>query len=704
MLDTNKSKEDTTVRRKKFWKFWLLMLFINIGFIAVVARLFTIQIIKGDEYRAKAKRQHESKVTLSAQRGNIYDRNGKLLASTVQSVSVAVDPTVLSKKAAVCRALAEDLGLSSDRFMQKINAAKGSFVWLARGIMPDRLISIRGIKDRGLLLIEEPTRHYYYGSSASQIIGCTDVDNKGLSGIELGWDSALKGRSGYMIMNRDGRGRLRPSADLPIIDAIHGYSIQLTIDIELQNIVEFELMQGVVNSGAHSGTAIALDPHTGEVLAMASSPGFNPNISSTFSANGMRNRGITDVYEPGSTFKMVTAAAALEENIVNVNDTLNGFNGELHISDYVIKDTHPLGKVTFREAMEHSSNIIMSTVATKIPDYKFYKYIRDFGFGIAGGIDIPGEVPGKIQKPDQFNSTAKRYMGFGYGLLASPMQMVNSYAAIANRGTMMRPYVVKSVFDGNGEEILKVKPEKIRRVISEKTSDIIKDLLCGVVDHGTGVEAKIPGLKVAGKTGTSQQLVQGIYSKADYTASFVGFYPAENPRIAVIVVLDKPRTSYYGGSVAAPIFKNIALRWVSVSPKTMIPFITKQNNYSDTVYVPQLKGLSIDDAELTIKKMGLRYSADKGAGVVSAQSPEAGSRVIKGFEIKLGLLYKNEKEIKADSLNPGRPVVKGLSVRRAVTILQNAGIRARIVGSGIVKKQEWIYNSKKQLICVLSCE
>lgn len=688
------------VRSKKFWKFWIMMLLINIGLFTVVGRLFWIQVVKGSDYKEKARKQHESKITLSAQRGNVYDRNGKLLASTVKSFSVAVDPTVLENKQKICSILEKNTGTPQSKFLDKINSAKGSFVWLSRGLSPDKIFELRALKDKGLLLIEEPTRHYYYSSAASQLIGCTDIDNKGQSGIEFGWDSVLKGRSGYMIMYRDGRGRLRPSADLPIIAATHGYSIQLTIDIELQRIAEFELMQGVLSSQAESGTVIALEPSTGEVLAMASYPNFDPNNSSTFTQHNMRNRAITDVYEPGSTFKMITAAAALEENVAKLTDKFNGFGGEMQFANYTIKDVHPLGIVTFREAMEHSSNIIMSTIASKIPEYKFYKYIRDFGFGISTGIDIPGEVPGKIQKPEQMNMTAKRFIGFGYGLLSSPIQIANAYATIANNGLMMKPHVVKAVYDNSGEKILNAKPEKVRKVVTESTAQLMKDVLLGVVDKGTGQTAKIPGLKIGGKTGTSQQLVEGTYSKADYTASFVGFYPVENPRVVMLVLLDKPRTNIYGGSVAAPIFKNIALRWLSVAPDYM-PNLDKKVQINDTVYVPELKGLSIDEAQKISQSLGLRLAPNQSSGIINSVAPPAGARVIKGTTLKVSVQIP--KDSTKNSKQPAKPNLIGLPVRRAVALLHNLGIKARIKGNGKVIAQYWELNSKGEEICILEC-
>lgn len=686
------SEENTYTRRKKFWKFWLLMIAINIGLLIVIGRLFQLQVLKASYYKDKARRQHETKLDLSSQRGNIYDRNGNLLASSVKSYSIAVDPNLLQKKAEILKIIEKNLGISAESLNKKIASAKGSFLWLVRGVTPEKVKELLYIKDRGLILIEEPRRQYHYGSLASQIIGCTDIDNRGLTGIELSYDSILTGRSGYMIMFRDGLGRLRPSADLPIIRPTNGYSLQLTLDIDLQRIIEFELMQGVKNSFAESGTVVAIKPSTGEVLAMATYPNFNPNDPSTYINANMRNRSITDVYEPGSTFKVVTAAAALEENITKLEDKYNGFQGELHFSNYVIKDVHPLGIATFREGMVHSSNIILSSVAAKIPDYKFYKYIRDFGFGIPTRIDLPGEVSGKIQRAEQMNVSTKRFIGFGYGILATPLQMANAFATIANGGIMMKPYVINAIYDEKGYLIKKFNPEKIRRVVSENTTHTLTNVLKEVVEKGTGVAAKIEGVEIAGKTGTSQQLVDGTYSKSDYNASFAGYFPADNPEICILVFLDKPKTSIYGGSTAAPIFKNIALRWLSIKNHS-IKVKNIENNANDTVYVPNIQGLEFSEAEKILQELGLRYSTTEKQGIVKQVFPEPGRRILRSTVIKL-------ETAPAKTDNEKMPSVVGLPLRRAITILHTAGIKVQVRGSGKVVRQVW-ERTNGELTCTL---
>jgi cell division protein FtsI/penicillin-binding protein 2 len=562
------------VKRKKFWKLFLLMSLIFAGFVIVIGRLFYIQVLNSGYYSEKARRQHESNVTLKAERGNIYDRNGRLLATDINSISLAVDPQLLNRlessgkpafkglKTKLSKILAVITGEEESKLLRKLNNTTRSFIWLRRGLNPGMVSRIDSLRDKGLIIIEEPNRYYLYGNAGAQVIGCTDIDNRGINGIEKYLDTMLRGKSGYMFMHRDALGFLRPSASLPLIPAEHGNSVKLTIDIELQKIVEFEIAEGVRNFSAESGTAIVIDPSTGELLAMASYPGYDPNKPEDSPAGSMRIRGVTDTYEPGSTFKLVTAAAALEEGLVDTADVFNGFNGLMTFDEFKIKDDHPQSSFTFREALEKSSNIVFSQIAAKLPMDAYFKYIRDFGFGMIHDIDLPGESAGIIPSPGGFDITKRRFAGFGYGISVTPLQLAVAYASVANKGIMYKPYCIYEIYNPEGERIRLNKPEKIRRVISSKTASLISQLLKNVVNRGTGVNARINNLDISGKTGTAQQLTDGSYTKSHYNASFVGYYPTDNPEMVILVLLDRPKGIYYGGSTAAPIFRNIVARWI----------------------------------------------------------------------------------------------------------------------------------------------
>ncbi|PKL85744.1 MAG: hypothetical protein CVV22_06175 [Ignavibacteriae bacterium HGW-Ignavibacteriae-1] len=691
---------ENEIRQKKFWKFWLVLITVNIGMAIIIWRLIDIQVISNEEYKSKAKRQHESKVNLTPERGIIYDRNGKVIASNFESVSIAIDPRHIQDLRGFAKAVEHDYGYSASEIISKVKASKKSFVWITRRADPTKFDKLVGFSDKGLILIREPRRIYHYDNIASQLIGFTDVDNHGLSGLELKWDSLLKGRDGYMIMNRDGAGRLRPAADLPLIPAFDGYSMNLTIDIDLQRIVEHELKTGVDIAGAESGTVVAIHPKTGEIIAIASYPSYDPHKPGGMSSAFLRMRAITDTYEPGSTFKLITAAAALEENIIKETDTLDGHLGTLTMRSYVIRDVKPLGRISFRQAMEYSSNIILSTVANMMSDNNFYKYLRDFGFGIKTDVDFPGEVTGKLPKPKNFTSSTKRYLGFGYGLSVTPLQMANAYGAVANGGTLMKPYLVSSVFDSEGREIYSQNPVIVRRVISEETAARLTDILKGVVSRGTGKAARVDGLEICGKTGTSQQIVDGRYSKENYTATFAGYFPANDPQVALIVMLDKPRTSIYGGAMAAPIFRGIASKWTGANPTTAIAnkFVDSTKTNKDSVLVPNIVGLKSELAENLLKNrgFGLTYSGNS-QGIVLAQNPKAHSRTINGKIVDMTIVATDTVQ-SPDAI----VVLKGMPLRSALAILNAGGVKTKIVGNGnIVTDQKWSRNSDGSSNCII---
>lgn len=728
IVKKNKAPE---YKSKRIWKFYFATLFIFLGFSLVLGKIFKLQVIDGDKYAAKAQKQHQAELILSAERGNIYDRNGKVLATTVKTLSVAVDPRVITDKSSLVKNLSQILGITEAELLKKINGSKKSFVKLARGVDYEKVSVLNAIKDKGLIVVPEPKRSLPYGNVAVQIIGITNYLNKGQSGLELLYDSLLNGKNGFLKSYRDALGNLRVSADHPIVPAIHGNSIQLSIDIDVQRIVEHELAAGMERSGAAAGTVIAIKPQTGEVLAMASYPTFDPNKIDKNSQDGMRNRGITDIYEPGSTFKMITASAAIQEGIINANTMVDGMGGVAKFKGYTIRDVHGIGRVTFRKAMEQSSNIVFSSVANSIEDNKFYAYLRNFGFGILTGIDFPGEVKGRVPKPSEYNGGSKRYMGHGYGLSTTALQMVNSYATVANNGVMMKPYFLKKIFNNKGEVIKYISPESIRRVITDTVARQVTDLLVSVVDSGSGKAARIQGIKVAGKTGTSQQIVDGAYSKQNYNASFCGFYPANDPQVAIIVVVDKPKYSIYGGANSAPIFRDICIRLMNMFPEyskhraeveyssnnlKINDVDSKKNTDSlehiDSVLVPNLLGMQITDANEKANILSLKVASFSNEGYVFEQFPRGGTKVPIGTTIDVTLknsanISKNSTQIDKSELSKTLQFKKhnviGLPLRNAVAILQKEKIITKIRGHGTVFNQIWNVNKGGELACILEC-
>ncbi len=664
------------------WKAGLLIFVFGFAFSIVLGRLFWVQVVDGAHYRELAKKQYESKVELRAERGKIYDREMRDLASMMKTTSFAADPTLLQNASLCSELLAVAVGDPASFYLEKIRSAEGRFVWLARGVNTVMYPVLDTLKDRGLIRVKEPKRHFTYGPIAAQIIGTTDIDNNGLTGLELQYDALLRGKGGFVVMQRDGRGRLRPGVDPERESPTDGHGLQLTIDVEIQRIAEQELLRGVRENGAASGSVVAVNPATGEILAMASVPTFDPNRLDATTNDAIRIRAITDQYEPGSTMKAITAAALLEERKLAPNDKVDGMKGTWNIPGGVIRDDHPMGIGTFHEAMEQSSNVVFASSAKLLDDRVYYKYVRDFGFGIPTGIDLPGEIRGRLKRPDQFDVNTKAYMAHGYEMSATAIQMLTAYATIANNGLMMQPHVVRAFVSPSGKILKEVAPQTVRRVISEPTAKLLTQMLVGVVEKGTGQAARISGVSIAGKTGTAQQLADGSYSKKAYTASFVGFFPAENPRVAMIVMLDRPSASIYGGATAAPIFRRIVQKTMTMLRlDAQTQSHIAESSKSDSVSVPDLRGLDGNVAKSTAQRIGLRVEFDTTAyGYVIGQHPAIGTLMEKGEILKVKILPHH---------STAHPNVVGFPMRRAVTVLHASGYEVVIRGTGHVVKQEW---------------
>jgi cell division protein FtsI (penicillin-binding protein 3) len=666
------------------WKSGLLVLFFGVAFLLIIGRLFFVQVIEGARYRDLAKKQYESKVPLRAERGRLTDRNGRDMATMMKMTSFAADPTVLEQPELVAQLLAATGSEPASVYLNKIRSAKGRFVWLARGINTVLFPVLDTIKIRGLIRVKEPKRLFTHGPLAAQVIGTTDVDNNGLTGIELQYNEVLKGKSGFVVMQRDGMGRLRPGINPEREAALDGKSLQLTIDLEMQRVVEQELARGVYENGAISGTVIAIEPSTGDILAIASYPSFHPNRLDQATDDAIRIRSITDQYEPGSTMKAITAAALIEEGKISRLDPVDGGMGEIQMpGGAVIKDDHPVGQTNFQGALEQSSNVVFATLSRRLDDRVFYKYVRDFGFGIPTGIDLPGEVRGRLKRPNEFDVSTKSYMAFGYEVSATALQVLCAYAAIANNGVLMQPRIIQAVMQDKSNEMINIPPQKVRQVIRESTAEQLKEMLVGVVENGTATQAAIPGVRIAGKTGTAQQLTNGEYDRKNYTASFVGYYPADKPRVAMIVMLDRPTASIYGGQTAAPIFRRIVQKTMTM---LKLDVATQERiaatNVSDSVVVPDIRGLSYSTADSVLHRLGLRLDTAGAGPLVLRQTPTQGVRLERGSAVRA--------EFQQLANTSTLPSVVGFSLRKAITVLHAAGYEVRVRGSGKVVQQDWV--------------
>ena len=692
-------------------------------FLAIVAKLGIVQGVNGIYYQKIAQKQYESRVLLHANRGMIYDRNGSLIVSNNYGYSYAADPELLdpSDKAKIAQRFAAVFGQSSSYFLNKLNT-KARFIWLARNVDPDQSSALQNFKMYGLIQLQEQQRLYPYGAVAGQILGFTNVDGKGASGVELEFDSLLAGMDGFEIMQRDGIGRKMPSIDYPHVNPISGCNVQLTLDMNIQQIVEQELAAGVERAKAAAGTAVFMNPNTGEVLAIANYPSFNPSDYEKYTFSDSRDRAITDVFEPGSTFKVVTASAALEEGIEKPSDMIFAENGSYTLYGRLIEDFEREGWITFRRAVELSSNIAFSKIGRKIGSDKFYRYARDFGFGVPTGIELPGEIPGELKKPYEWSKVSLPFMSFGYEVMVTTLQMAQAYAAIANGGTLMKPYIVNKITDANGNIIFQNEPMKIRRVVTPDVAQTLSGLFVDVVERGTGVAAKMNDVLVAGKTGTAQKLVDGKYSKKFYHASFAGFFPVPNPEIVGYIMIDSPMNGYTGGAVAAPIFKRIATRIYGIMQRrttnvlnTDVRLVSNGNgevtppsrnsvevnsnvDQSNLVKVPDVSFLDCATATAILKNFGLTASsAGKGDFIVS-EKPAAGAIVPKGSEVQLNLV---------DARHVTKmPDFRGASVRKATSFLLSAGIPFHVVGSGEIVGQSPNAGQSinKKITVIINCD
>ncbi len=704
---------DTALSQRR--KINLVFLALFCVFAAILIKLVRVQLIESDKYKMAARKQYENKVVLQPFRGLVFDRNMNLLVSNSYVLSFAADPNMITNADAVSEIFAKTFGKSKEEYLEKLKIPNTSFIYLERGVDAMNVNGLDTLDVPGIIVLKDAKRIYNYGSTGAQVLGFTNSDSKGQSGIELSMDNTLRGKEGYVIMQRDGKGNTRPSLEFPRKDAENGNNIVLTLDINVQRFAEEELQAGVKEFNADGGKAVVLSVKTGEVIAMCSYPTFDANKITVQDTIGMKNGVISDVYEPGSTFKLITAAASLEENVESKNSIIQTESIN-EVKGIGITDVHTSRSMTFQQVLEQSSNVGFGKIALKIGPERFYKYARDFGFGIYSGVELPGENKGVLKRPIDFSSFSLPYMSIGYEVLVNAMQMSCCYAAVANSGLMMKPYIVSKETGARGETVSETKPSSLRQIISEATARNLTDLLTGVVDRGTGTGAKVEGLNIAGKTGTAQRLVNGKYSSSSHNASFVGYFPAEDPRILITVILDNPKSGeFYGGKVAAPIFKRIAQRIISfagkgseelsrlstVSYNPMSTEFTEVQHPEETA-MPNLINLKIETAKEILKETGLKYkiisestSLQDGKNlIVKSQYPPPSQKILfdggDEAEIVVGAV-----EIKSEGLI-SIPDVRGLSLRKGINVLLTDGFQIDIDGSGKIEGQTPAAGTKRE--------
>ncbi|HEY3346843.1 MAG TPA: penicillin-binding protein 2 [Nitrospirota bacterium] len=536
------------------------------GYIGVTVRLVYLQVINQNRLERKAVRQQHEVVELPPRRGSIYDRTGRELAVSIDADSMYGVPASIEDPKGIAKRLAPIVGMRERDIEDKLTGEK-KFIWLARKVEPgieDRVnaeLKSAGKPNRSIGWLSDSRRYYPKKELAGHILGFTGMDNRGLEGIESTYESYIGGVAGKAVTERDGAGREVLSVEEGHNPPQPGNDLVLTIDEKVQYVVEKELDNIMSKYSAVSATAIVMDPNTGAIIALANRPAFNPNSYKDYPTANWRDKAVTDIYEPGSTFKIVTAAAAFEERVVKPTDIIEIGNGEISIGDRTIHDSHnDASRLSFAEVIQKSSNVGTIRVALKLGPERLYSYAKAFGFGSKTGVDLPGETDGKLRDVRSWSAISIASVAIGQEVGVTPVQMLSAMNTIANGGWFVRPYIVSQVRSGDGTVVRQARTEKVRRVVSPATAAKLRDILCKVVEEGgTAVEANVRGYQVAGKTGTAQKYDPAIhkYSKSKYCSSFVGFVPAEDPKISCIVVVNEPHGQYYGGLVAAPAFKSI---------------------------------------------------------------------------------------------------------------------------------------------------
>jgi len=537
---------------------YLLLLLLLAGFGVILFRLVTLQVLQAAELTARADRQHQKSVTLEGARGTVTDRHGKVLAMNMEVPSIFGVPTSLDSPANAARSLSPVLRIRRDEIEKKLRQDK-HFVWLARKVEPEQGHRLEQLSIDGIGMVMEGRRFYPKGTLLAHVLGFVGMDGLGLEGLERRYEAQLHGEKRVTILQRDALGRTVFPKGLREQVPAAGHALTLTIDEVIQYIAEKELEEAVNNARAKAGTIIVMEPQTGAILAMAVSPRFDPNAVNALTADRWRNRALTDTYEPGSTMKVVVAAAALEEKVMMPGSMVFGENGRMTIANTTIHDHEKLGWMTFAQMIQKSSNIGAAKTGMLLGEQRMYRYLQAFGFGQRTEVDLPGEVSGLLKSPREWGRRSLASISMGQEVGVTPLQMVSAVSAIANEGVLMKPYIVSEVRDQKGQLLRNILPQVKRRVVSPATANTLTTILEGVVTNGTGTKAAIAGFRVAGKTGTAQKVDQrtGTYSSTLSIGSFVGFVPADAPRLAMIVVIDEPQGEAWGGVVAAPVFRRV---------------------------------------------------------------------------------------------------------------------------------------------------
>lgn len=643
----------------------LILISMFLVFAALTVKLVDIQIVNSEELKYFAKKQQVGVEKITAERGLVYDRNNVLLEYNRHDISFYADLRMLpnSSKKEIAEKFSEVFGKSKSHYLRLLNG-KGKTICLEKKAPSEKAFKLTDYKKVGLFYREDPTRVYHYGNLASHVLGYVNSEYQGVAGVANSLNEFLKGEDGIRLVEKNAIGDLVTIEEKETKPAIPGNNIYLTINKTYQSILEEELKKGLQEFGGTSATGIIMDPNTGEILSLANMNDFDPNEYWKFSDDRRRNKALTDTYEPGSTFKALTLAALLNQKLCSLQESIYVENGTYKFKSAKIRDTHPYNQLTVTKVFEQSSNIGFAKLVQRISDDSFYKYIRGFGFGYNTALQLPGEADGLLRKPNNWSSLSKVYLSFGYEISVTPIQMITSFSSLINGGILYKPQLVKKQISYNGTTIFESTPKEVRKVISEETSVLMRKLLAGAVKNGTGKKAFSEMIAIGGKTGTSQKLVNGKYSPGNYNSSFIGFFPVDNPKVAMLILVNSPDVGKYGGLVAAPIFKNIAERIIPNDIKTF------ENDF--------------ESEDLLDNKFASNQKQQK-QNIANSKS----------LEVKSAVHFADDR----------MPDLSNVSVREGITLLTQMGIKYKISGSGVIISQS-IEPGKKlggKEVCVLKC-
>lgn len=536
----------------------IVFLILWAGLILLSFKLVYLQFLTDHDLPSIAARQKNVVQQLSPHRGTIYDRNLRPLAMTLEVDSIYANPAQIGQKEKTAQLLSNVLNLNRQELSKRLHR-KGYFVWLKRWATQEEAEKVKVLGIEGVGIVKEGRRFYPNKQLAAHVIGIAGMDGIGLEGIEKNCDSYLRGSPGWLWIQRDAKGRRIAARSFDFIPPLHGYDVVLTIDEGLQFIVEKALEEALAKIRSKGAMVVVMDPRNGDILALANRPTFDPNRFQKAEPDVRRNRTLTDFFEPGSVFKIVTASAALQEKKVKLDQKFYCEKGSWKVAGHILHDHRPHGWLTFQQVIEKSSNIGTVKVAMLVGGQNLYRYIKAFGFGVPTQIELPGEVSGIVKPTSQWSKTSITAIPMGQEVATTTLQLATAFSVIANGGQRVQPRIVREVRDSFQEPIKSVESKLGERVLSPEVVQTMKKILVGVVEQGTGTLAKVKGYQVAGKTGTAQKVEpDGTYSHSKFVASFIGFAPAKNPALTICVIVDEPRPYYYGGVVSAPIFKQIA--------------------------------------------------------------------------------------------------------------------------------------------------